>query len=307
MSRMRNTFLDIVVHRVAERVRHDRINTSQSELKKKVADRAPALDFYGAIGSSFGLIAEVKRKSPSQGWMLNQKIEQVATEYNSHDFVKAISVLTNRDHFGMSIDDLASIRQLTSKPILRKDFIFDSYQVYEARAFGADAILLMANVLKDRSKIAELFGLASDLGMGVLFECRSEDEIKLAPPGARIFGINSRKLSARMFFGGLLNRYAVARWSKRVGWKNDQSVEPDIFVLEESIPKGALRVAESGLSPKGIDRLREKHNYNAALIGTAILNDPRGATASLNDFSAAARRQSRGSTISSRDGRTVTA
>ena len=160
---MKSTILDEIVARVKQRVSADKTVRPIKELKRRVADAPPPVSFSKAIGGTFGLIAEIKRSSPSQGYMLHQQVLDVARVYQDHSFVRAVSVLTNRDDFEMSIEDLAASRKLISKPILRKDFIFDEYQVYESRVFGADAILLMANILTDPGRMLGLFDLAEAL------------------------------------------------------------------------------------------------------------------------------------------------
>jgi indole-3-glycerol phosphate synthase len=280
-----STVLDGIVSRVTERLRAARVSRPVGELKRRIADLPPTRGFGDALASSFGLIAEIKRKSPSQGWMLEQDTTKIALAYQDHPFVRAISVLTNKDDFEMDIDDLGKIRTYTTKPILRKDFVFDEYQVYEARAFGADAILLMGVVVTDKKLMRRLFDLANTLGLDVLFECRSEDEIKAVPTGAKIFGINSRKLNARKFLG--FSRYTLAKMVRHV-W-SDASTQPESFTLANSIPGNVLKVAESGLSPSDILRIRRDYRYNAALVGTAILNAPQGVEAALNSFWAASK------------------
>lgn len=279
---MKYTVLSEILARVQERISADKLHRPVNDLKKRISDTPPAASFSDSLRGAFGLIAEIKRRSPSQGSMRHQEIEDVARKYQEHSFVRAVSVLTNRDHFDMRIEDLEHMRSLITKPILRKDFIFDEYQVYEARAFGADAILLMANVLTDRKKMQGLFDLSRQLGMDVLFECRDKSEIDAIPSGAKIYGINSRKLKAKQFFGISL-RYTFSKWFKRV--IPDKSIEYAVFDLVNHIPKHSVKVAESGLVPREINLIRDKYQYNSALVGTAILNAPEGVTAALDAFS----------------------
>lgn len=279
---MRLTILDDIVDRVKQRVAADKIRRPIGELKKRIANTRPVVSFSNSISGRFGLIAEIKRRSPSQGMMRHQGIFEIAQIYQDHSLVRAVSVLTNRDDFDMHIEDLAKIRGLVSKPILRKDFIFDEYQVYEARAFGADAILLMANILTDQSRMRGLFDLSKELGMDVLFECRNLKEIDSIPLGAKIYGINSRKLKARKLFG--FSRYSLARMLRPMGVP-DRSIQFPVFDLVNYIPKGALKVAESGLVPREIGRIRDTYHYDSALIGTAILNATEGVKAALDAFS----------------------
>jgi indole-3-glycerol phosphate synthase len=280
---MKFTIVDKIVDRVEQRLSADKVRLPVSDLKRRVADARPAVSFSESLSGPFGLIAEIKRCSPSRGLMHHQDIEDVARTYQDHSFVRAVSVLTNRDDFGMSIEDLAAMRKLISKPILRKDFIFDEYQVYEARAFGADAILLMASIVTDANLMRGLFDLSRELGMDVLFECRDKAEIDAIPSGAKVYGINSRKLGAKTFFG--LSRYTWAKWFDKPLGLPDSSVQRRKFQLANYIPDHALKVAESGVTPGIIAEIRDQ--YNSALVGTAILNAPEGVRATLDTFSSA--------------------
>jgi indole-3-glycerol phosphate synthase len=274
------TVLDEIVARSKRMVADDKSRVPIAELEKRIADRPAPISFFKSISGEFGLIAEIKRRSPSQGAMRHQDIERIARIYQNHDFVRAISMLTNRDDFKMSIQDLATVRKLTDKPILRKDFIFDEYQIFEARAYGADAVLLMANVLKTTERMRELFELSRSLGMDVLFECRNKSEIDAVPEDAKIYGINSRKLNAKKVLW--FSRYTLALIFR--GILADQSVQLGRFALATAIPKKALKVAESGLTPREIGRIRSQYDYNAALVGTAILNAATSVESALNTF-----------------------
>jgi indole-3-glycerol phosphate synthase len=280
---MKLTILHEIVERVRNKVATDKSETPVAELKRRISDARPVVSFSKSIAADFGLIAEIKRRSPSQGLMRHQVIPDIARIYQEHSFVRAVSVVTNRDDFKMSIKDLAETRELIAKPILRKDFIVDEYQVYEARAFGADAILLMASILTDPKRIQGLFDLSTDLGMDVLFECRDRAEIDAIPSGAKVYGINSRKLKAKKVFG--FSRFTAARVLRRFpgNWR-DTSVQHSIFDLAKYIPKHALKVAESGLVPAEIGNIRDNYGYNSALVGTAILNAPEGVKEALDAF-----------------------
>jgi indole-3-glycerol phosphate synthase len=278
------TVLDDILDRSELKLAADKSRCPLADQKKRVQDAPPVVSFYKALKQSFGLIAEIKRRSPSLGEMLYQDVAEIARQYQASDVVRAISVLTNRDDFGMSIEDLAQVRALTKKPILRKDFVFDEYQVYEARANGADAVLLMAGVLTDQAQLTGLFELSKGLGMDVLYECRSKEEIDRAPDGVTIYGINSRKMHAKKVFG--VSRYTIAR-IKRFFGMNDQSVQLNKLNLVSELPPQSIKVAESGIDPDQIARVRHILHYDAALIGTAILTAPQGVQWSLNQFATA--------------------
>lgn len=282
--RAHRTVLDEIVDRVRTRLAVDKIQHPVENLKSMIADAPPVRPFADALRTQFGLIAEIKRCSPSQGSMRHQNISETTCAYQKSNVVRALSVLTNRDDFGMSVDDLKVIRPLSEKPILRKDFIVDEYQIYEARAFGADAILLMTNVITDLSQMKRLFELCQNLGMDALFECRSKEEIDSVPSGARIYGINSRKLKAKKILG--VSRYTLARLTRYLGGP-DSSIQLESFELARHIPSFAVKVAESGVGPNDIAAVRGKYHYNAALVGTAILNAPTEIEATLELFSRA--------------------
>src|SRR5439155_25568502 len=126
--------------------------------------------------------------------------------------VKAISVLTSWNNFGpnMRVERMAAAKQQTSKPVLRKDFIIEEYQVYQARAYGADAILLMANILEPED-LRRLSDLAFELGMDVLFETHRAAELDELPKTAKLIGINSRS-----FEGGMgLSNFRISRFLRQ--------------------------------------------------------------------------------------------
>src|SRR5262249_37313136 len=150
------------------------------------------------------------------------------------------------------------------------------YQVYEARACGADAILLMACVL-DKGSLRALFELANDLGMDVLFECHSKEEIDMIPDKARIVGINSRKFktsqsSLRYTSSKFLGRLKLfGKFGVR-----DFSTDLDVFrALVSALPPGVIKVAESGITPSTVSRVKEL-GFDSALIGTSLLKSSTG-------------------------------
>ncbi|MEN6480006.1 MAG: indole-3-glycerol phosphate synthase TrpC [Anaerolineales bacterium] len=225
-------------------------------LKERVAALPAPADLAQALAApGVGIIAEVKRASPSRG-ALNTALDPAAWAAN---YVRAgaiaISVLTEPTRFLGSLDDLAAARRAVDGvrpgvPLLRKDFIVDPYQVYEARAFGADAVLLIVAALDD-SALAELYHLARDLGLTPLVEVHNEIEMaraaRLAPS---LVGINNRNLAT---FAVDLNT---------------------TLRLLPSVPEGALVVAESGIhTPKQVHTLAE-HGVHGVLIGEALVTAP---------------------------------
>ena len=267
------TILDRILPDVRRELDAARLAVPLREIKRFAADARPPRDFAAALAGSFGLIAEVKRRSPSMGDMRVENADAAAAAYESSPIVRAVSVLTNETHFGTSIRDLKKIAAASTKPVLRKDFILDPYQIYAARAAGADAVLLMANVLS-ADQMRELHEIVLSLGMESLFEVHEEDEIAALPVAARIVGINSRKFKSRDGF--------VAR-----GQSADEDFTLDFaaFELARKLTAGSIRVAESGVTPSTVAPLAR--HFDAVLVGTSLLRDPRGVVAALQDFAAA--------------------
>ena len=264
------TFLDEILADVRTELEVTKARRPLAEIRRMIPDAPTVRQFPAALSEKFRLIAEVKERSPSVGPMRPENVAAAPIAYEDSPIVAAISVLTNHMHFGMSIEHLTTIRKSGTKPVLRKDFIIEEYQVREARAFGADAILLMANVL-DRAHMAGFYELARELGMEALFEVHTEEEISALPRDARVVGINSRKFKAKSGFVG-----------KQGASETDFSLDYSAFALAEKIPAGTLRVAESGLSPQHAVRVSER--FDAALVGTSLLRDPRGVLACLEEF-----------------------
>lgn len=274
------TLLDATRKESAARKDHD----SLKSLKAKVRDQEPARGFAKRIAAHpFSLIAEVKMKSPSMGQMsglAGGQIADVHKIYDRHPAVAAISVLTQATHFGGSPAALRKIRRETRKPVLRKDFILDAYEVYYSRVIGADAILLMANVITEKAQFQELYDLATSLGMDVLCEIHFEEELELLPPSPKLVGINSRNFASNRRFG-------ISKVARHVGM--DFTTDLAAFDLFGKLPGGALKVAESGLNAKNIADVLSRHPFNAALVGTSLLRDgARYAEEELNRFHEAA-------------------
>ena len=191
----------------------------------------------------FAIIAEVKRSSPSGGVLLrNASHTEIAHDFESNG-AAGISVLTDHKYFSGSIDDLSDIRKLVSLPLLRKDFIIDEHQVYEAKAFGADAILLIASIL-ETNQLKELHLLATELDLECLVELYEENEIdKLDFDVIKLVGINNRDLKT---FTIDLNRS---------------------LTLSRNISRDVTLVSESGIqSSDDIKRLLDA-GIHSALIG----------------------------------------
>jgi indole-3-glycerol phosphate synthase len=227
---------------LAKEARAARVNTPRHRFRK-------ALSQTGRVN----IIAEIKRASPSRG-IINDGIDvnSVARGYESGG-AAAISVLTEPDHFGGSLDDLRLARAAVTVPLLRKDFIVDACQVYDAARVGADAVLLIVAGLGP-SELAELIRIAEDdLGMDALVEVHTKDELRSAlTAGATLIGVNNRDLHSL-----------------------EVSLDVSRSLIAEK-PAGTLMIAESGISHRDeILRLRTL-GYDGFLIGETLMrsDDP---------------------------------
>jgi len=222
------------------------------ELRERAADAAPPRDFAGALraGGEVALIAEVKRRSPGAG-AIRPGLDPVALArgYVSRG-ARAVSVLTDEPWFGGSLDDLRAVRREVRVPVLRKDFTIAPIQLHEARAAGADAVLLIVRILSD-ARLAELHGVATELGMAALVEVHDGSELERAlRAGARIVGINNRDLAT---------------------FTTD--LETTLGLLDQ-VPTDRVVVSESGVrTPADVERLG-RVGVDAVLVGESLLRAP---------------------------------
>lgn len=274
------TILKRIMADVRREVEQAQRNRPITELERMLKDVPPTRPFADALRGGFGLIAEIKARSPSHGPMRPDNVAAAPVAYQQSKIVKCISVLTNSTHFGMDICKLRDIKAKTTKPVLRKDFIYTEYQVLEARAFGADAILLIVNLVEP-ARLHQLYELACQLGMDVLFECHTRAEIDCVPSTAKIYGINTRA------FDLSVTVYNNARAQATTVPHNDPTTDLTRLELGRYLPKHAVKVAESGLGPEHIPIIRKQGVYNAALVGTRLLTAPDGIESALAQFEAA--------------------
>jgi indole-3-glycerol phosphate synthase len=286
-----NLHLQAILARAEAESEYRRQRDSLKKIKQAVKDVARPRGFFAHIKARpFSVIAETKIKSPSNGKMggiTEERAQRIADNvhkiYEDHPIVSAISVLTQHADFGGSDARLRMIHRQTRKPILRKDFIQSEYEVYYSRFIGADAILLMANVVTDSGKFAELHDLAVGLGMDVLCEVHTEQELQTLPSNAKIYGINSRSFANDSGFNK----------SKYTRHLDVQDVTTDLktFGLFGKLPTMGLRIAESGMTEENIETVLEKYPFDAALIGTSILKKGlEGARQVLDQIQSAAER-----------------
>ena len=191
------TVLDEIIDGVREDLEPRRAAVPAAQIRELAAQAAPARDARSALagdGTTMGLIAEVKRASPSKGQLADIPAPaELAGIYARHG-AGTISVLTEQRRFRGSLADLDAVRAEVSIPVLRKDFVVDPYQVYEARAHGADLILLIVAAL-DYAQLRDLDALVTELGMQALVETHTEEELERALAlDAGIIGVNARNL-----------------------------------------------------------------------------------------------------------------
>jgi indole-3-glycerol phosphate synthase len=238
--------------------RQERI--SLDDLKQLVVRRPETKDPMPLLGGDgVAIIAEVKRSSPSKGALAAiADPSALAHDYESGG-AAAISVLTERRWFGGDLEDLAAVRAAVDIPVLRKDFIVASYQLWEARAYGADLALLLVVAL-EQNALVSLIERAGSIGLTPLVECHTEDEVRRATDaGARLIGINARDLKTL---------------------EVDRSTFPRLAPL---VPEGVVVVAESGVrGPHDVIEYA-RAGADAVLVGESLVTgkDPRSAVADL--------------------------
>ncbi len=244
--------LDDIMKYRREQLARERAVVPETEIRLLAESRTEsAKDFKAAITRpGINIISEVKKASPSKG-LISPDFKPVETALNyQRSGAAAVSVLTEEHYFMGSSKYLSEIRQAIDIPILRKDFIVDPYQVYEARALGADAVLLIAALLSPL-EMRELRVLAEEMGMEALCESHNEKELETCiHSGAKIFGINNRNLSS----------FEVSLDTTRR--------------LAKLVPEGSVIVSESGMF--SADDVLEAKNAgaNAVLIGEGLMRDP---------------------------------
>jgi indole-3-glycerol phosphate synthase len=255
------TVLDDILAGVREDLVERQASTSLAELQA-LADRRPSPRPAEAVlrdGDTVKVVAEVKRSSPSKGALAAiADPAGLAADYESGG-ASIISVLTERRRFGGSLADLAAVRAAVDIPVLRKDFVVSSYQVWEARAYGADAVLLIVAALEQEALVS-LVERVHSLGMTALVEVHDPDEVTRAvDAGARVIGVNCRDLRTL-------------------------EVERAVFArVAPLVPAGIVKIAESGV--RGPHDVLEfaRAGADAVLVGESLVTgrDPRAAVADL--------------------------
>ncbi len=238
----------------------DSLRSRRRELEAAAAAAPAVPSWRGAFaGSDVAVVAEVKRRSPSAGPIATDLDPGRHAGAYERGGARAISVLTEGPHFGGSLEDLAAVRHSVRLPVLRKDFIVDHAQVFESRAAGASAILLIARAL-GASELASLAAVARDVGLGLLVEVHRDEELDRAlAVEPDTLGINSRDLETFMVDVGMVER------------------------LLREIPPGVMVVAESGLRSRADVERVASWGADGVLIGTALASaaDPESAVRTL--------------------------
>ncbi|GAB4098845.1 indole-3-glycerol phosphate synthase TrpC [Sinomonas halotolerans] len=249
-----STVLDEIIAGVREDLAARERLVPAAEVARAAAARPAALDAWAALGGGapagdLRVIAEVKRRSPSKGALADIADPAALAAQYERGGASVISVLTEQRRFGGSIEDLDAVRAAVSIPVLRKDFTVEEYQITEARAHGADLVLLIVAALDD-ARLAGLLALTHELGMNALVETHTEEEVdRAAAAGARIVGVNVRNLKTL-------------------------EIHRDVFgALAGRMPEGAVIVGESGV--RGPDDVAHfaRHGAGAVLVGEALVTD----------------------------------
>ena len=250
------TILDDILATKRDEVTVLRYPRTRDLLRKTALDAPPTRDFATALRRSDGSVAvigELKRRSPSKGDLAPDLDPGPTAKAYEAGGAAALSVLTDQPYFGGAVADLQAARDATTLPCLRKDFVIDEIQVYEARAIGADAMLLIVAAIPDDTLLADLHALGRDLGLAVLVEAHDAHEIERAlGAGAEILGINNRDLAT---------------------FKEDLGVGES---LAAHVPASVVAVAESAVrTPADAARLGAV-GFDAVLVGEALVraDDP---------------------------------
>ncbi|WP_431709550.1 indole-3-glycerol phosphate synthase TrpC [Glutamicibacter uratoxydans] len=248
--------LDEIIAGVREDLDARRAQTDLDTMIQRARAAAPALDAYAALGghpeqqqrdTTLRVISEVKRSSPSKGELAQIPAPaELAAEYEAGG-ASVISVLTEQRRFKGTLADLDAVRAAVKIPILRKDFTVDEYQIYEARAHGADLVLLIVAALDDAT-LASFLKLTESLGMNALVETHTEEEIRRAVAvGAKIIGVNVRNLKTL-------------------------DVDPATFgQLAHLLPSDAVIIAESGVESSEQVKQYAQAGADAILVGEALV------------------------------------
>ncbi|NMR34046.1 indole-3-glycerol phosphate synthase TrpC [Chryseobacterium aquaticum] len=240
--------LDTIIERKKQEILDSKSKISLQQLKESEFFGRTTCSLKETIASKSGIIAEFKRKSPSKG-IINNKVSplEVVSEYEKFG-ASAVSILTDRDFFGGSFNDILSVRKSVNIPILRKDFMIDEYQFFEAKSMGADVILLIAASLSP-NQVSEFTELAHQLDLEVLLEIHTEEELLHINKNIDFVGINNRNLK-------------------------DFKVDLQHSVnLKDQLPYDILSIAESGIYSEEDFRFLKEKGFNGFLMGEYFMKN----------------------------------
>lgn len=242
------TILDQIIERKKQEILEAKSKIPIQQLKDSEFFGRKTFSLKETIQSKTGIIAEFKRQSPSKG-IINDKISplEVVSQYEKFG-ASAISILTDKDFFGGSFEDILSVRNTINIPILRKDFMVDEYQFYEAKSIGADVILLIAACLSP-NQVQEFTQLAHELNLEVLLEIHSEEELKHINNEVDFVGINNRNLK---------------------DFKVDLQHSVD---LKNKLPKDILSIAESGIYNENDFKFLKEKGFDGFLMGEYFMKN----------------------------------
>lgn len=240
--------LDQIIARKKEEISLSKSQVSLKDLKNSAFFERKTFSLKDALVQKSGIIAEFKRKSPSKGIMNNQSdVLEVAKTYEKCG-ASGISILTDSDFFGGNFDDILKIRNEIQRPILRKDFMIDEYQFYEAKSIGADVVLLIAACLSP-VQVQEFTELSHELGLEVLLEIHTEEELKCFNKNIDLVGINNRNLQ---------------------DFKVDLQHSVD---LKNLLPAGTLSIAESGIYSVQDYQFLKSKGFDGFLMGEYFMKN----------------------------------
>lgn len=238
-------------------VEQKRIEVQQKQQIQSIEDLKQSIHFLNPVRSAKAsvldatkteIIAEFKRKSPSKGFINeNANVKEVVAGYEQFG-ASVVSVLTDENFFGGSIEDLQQAKEVLSIPVLRKDFIVDAYQVYETKAIGADLILLIAECLT-KDEVHDLAKLAKEIGLEVLLEIHSEDQLEKVNEYIDLIGINNRNLKTF-----------------------EVDTEKSKQILQQ-LPEDLIKVAESGITDPEVVKDLKEAGFQSFLIGENFMKN----------------------------------
>ena len=242
------TILDKIIEVKRQEVSEAQNKNPIEKLKDQTLYHRETLSLESALNKNLNIISEFKRQSPSKG-IINAHVDiKTTTENYERNGASALSILTDKSFFGGSNQDIIDVRDHINIPILRKEFIIDTYQIYEAKSIGADAILLIASCLSPL-QVKEYTDLAKSLNLDVLLELHNEEELNHIGPENKLIGINNRNLKTF-----------------------DVSLDHSIH-LRNQLPNDCIAIAESGIHSEEDVKNLMNNRFSTFLIGEYFMKE----------------------------------